>query len=405
MSRALSSLDRVTFLVLTADGMGGVARTVNNLASSLADQHEVEIISLSRRRNKPRYAIDGRVQVTYLLDERKTENGERRRNAFGPPGREPMDSHDPSLDKQPSHFSGSAKGTPFSALTDALLREKLRSLPAGIFISPFWALHDPVIAWAPRSQVMIAQEHLNLSSRKAAGMTVAHRDVLRRFDCLVTLTNSDAVDYATLLEGAPTVVAAIPNAVPWDLGPLETRSTHVVATAGRLVAQKGFDRVIEAYAPTRDAFPDWQLHVYGTGDQRRRLRRLISSLGVESHVHLKGYSRELPAELSRAAVYAMGSHYEGFPMVLLEAMSLGLPPVSYDCPTGPAELIQDGVNGRLVANGDTAAFTDALAQLMADKAMRERLGRASRITAEGYTTPVVVDQWESLFRRLLQERR
>jgi len=178
----------------------------------------------------------------------------------------------------------------------------------------------------------------------------------------------------------------------------------VVVAAGRLVEQKGFDRLIAAYEPLAAAYPDWQLHIYGKGQQRRALSRLIRQRRLTDQVQLKGYKPNLREVFSGASVYAMTSRYEGFPMVLLEAMSVGLPLVSFDCPTGPAEMIDDGRNGRLVPDGEVTAFTNALAELMADAELRRRMGVVGRRTVEQYTVNAVGARWERLFDELAARR-
>jgi len=401
------SVQRVTFVVLSADGMGGVSRTVNNVASKLAERHDVEIVSMFRRRDEPHYPLDARVRLTYLTDER----------TFAAPAaearpervREPREQPNPPawqkvLRRGPTRLVQPASGPPMSTLTDVLLWRKLRALPPGIIISPFQTLCPAVARWAPSHHIKVAQEHLNLRSRLVVPSSLDNfvRDVLD-MDCLVTLTETDAADYARHLRGR-VMVKAIPNAVPWSPNGDTGSREPVVVAAGRLVEQKGFDRLIAAYEPLAAAYPDWQLHIYGKGQQRRALSRLIRQRGLTDQVQLKGYKPNLREVFSGASVYAMTSRYEGFPMVLLEAMSVGLPLVSFDCPTGPAEMIDDGRNGRLVPDGEVTAFTNALAELMADAELRRRMGVVGRRTVEQYTVNAVGARWERLFDELAARR-
>jgi glycosyltransferase involved in cell wall biosynthesis len=108
----------------------------------------------------------------------------------------------------------------------------------------------------------------------------------------------------------------------------------------------------------------------------------------------------MPAVLRDSAILAMSSEREGFPMVLLEAMSVGLPMVAYDCPRGPAEVVRDGINGRLVPDGDAAAFTAALADLMDSVELRKQMGAAALADAAAYSMSHIVTRWEAAFARL-----
>jgi glycosyltransferase involved in cell wall biosynthesis len=177
-----------------------------------------------------------------------------------------------------------------------------------------------------------------------------------------------------------------------------------VITAGRLTVQKAFDRLIEAYAPIAARHPDWQLHIYGTGKKRAELARQIERLGVGGQVRLLGFTDQLEARLEEASMFAMSSRYEGFPMVLLEAMSKGVPPVRLDCPEGPRQLIRDDSNGLLVGKADVAGLSRAMLRLIEDPQLRRRLGDGAMATARTHTVASVVDQWEALFDELVAAR-
>ena len=259
-----------------------------------------------------------------------------------------------------------------SAWTDLLLIRRLKTLGPGVLITVRPSLHAIAARFAPPHLITIAQDHLNFESRQSDDMPLELLlAAYRRMDCLAVLTESDAADYRRLLEGA-THVEAIPNAVPWLGTEQSSLSNKTVIAGGRLVAQKGFDRLVSAYAPVAAAHPDWQLHIYGNGSERKDLRAQIKRLGIGAQVKLQGFSAEFPAMLGEASVFAMTSRYEGFPMVLIEAMSKGLPLVSFDCPRGPAEIIDDGRNGYLVPDGDTSAFTQALLRVIEDDEGRRR---------------------------------
>jgi glycosyltransferase involved in cell wall biosynthesis len=199
-------------------------------------------------------------------------------------------------------------------------------------------------------------------------------------------------------------VATIPNALSW---PLEGRSrleSRTVVAAGRLVRRKGMGRLIRAYLPVARAHPDWQLLIYGRGGLQADLQALIERRGVVDQVRLMGHTDDLAAALESASLFATASRAEGFPMVLLEAMSKGLPLVAFDCPRGPRDIVRDGENGRLVPNGDIPAFTAALEDLVGDEQSLRRMGARARADAATYSMDGVVARWEALFDTIREHR-
>jgi len=378
--------------MVNAYGSGGIARTVVNLANALAERHKVEIITVYRRRTEPAYPIDQRIAVSHLIDARGSA-----RSAEG--------AADGDLARQPSRFTTSLDQN-MTALTDELLAARLRCLPPGILMTTRPSLHAMAARFAPAHVITIAQDHLNFETRMAhPELALLMRRALAAVDALAVLTEADARDYARLLTGCDTLVTTIPNALPWRVGPPAALTTKTVLSAGRLVEQKGFDRLIDAFTLVASAHPDWQLHIYGTGEQGRSLRERVAGLGLGEQVRFMGYSDAFADVLRSAAVYAMGSRFEGFPMVLIEAMGAGLPVVSFDCPRGPAEIVVDGVTGHLIPDGDVEAFGRALLQLIADESMRRRMGIAAVERARRYETPAIVTRWEELFAELSDRRR
>ena len=161
-----------------------------------------------------------------------------------------------------------------------------------------------------------------------------------------------------------------------------------MVAAGRLAREKGFGRMVDAFAPVARAHPDWQLHIYGEGAERgraapagppARARRTRSGCPATPTTSA--------AVLAGAAAYALTSRAEGFPMVLIEAMSAGVPLVAMDCPRGPGEIVDDGKNGFLVDDGDVAGFSAALRRLVEDDELRRALRPAGARRTPGRTPP------------------
>jgi glycosyltransferase involved in cell wall biosynthesis len=169
-----------------------------------------------------------------------------------------------------------------------------------------------------------------------------------------------------------------------------------IIAAGRLKRQKDFFRLVRAFAQVAEKHPDWKLKICGDGPHRERLEELIAELGLEGKVELPGPVKNLGPELAAASMYALSSRREGFPMVLLEAMSKGLPVVSFDCPTGPREIVRSGENGLLVAHQDVDALAAAMIRMIEDEDLRRRCGAGALKTAERYSIDVIGERWEEL---------
>jgi glycosyltransferase involved in cell wall biosynthesis len=220
-----------------------------------------------------------------------------------------------------------------------------------------------------------------------------------RLDVLVALTEEDRQAYDELLDGRVRL-AVIPNTVHDADGPRADLGSRTVLAAGRFVYQKGYDMLIEAFAKVHVTHPDWRLRICGRGELKAQLEQAVSDHGLEDVVELPGPSENLPEEMEQASIYALSSRFEGFPLVLLEAMGKGMGVVAFDCPTGPRDIVSDRENGILVPPKDPDAFATGLLALIEDEELRRRCGAAAAVTARRFTIEAIGPRWEALFRDL-----
>lgn len=198
----------------------------------------------------------------------------------------------------------------------------------------------------------------------------------------------------------------IPNAAGWPLpvqppllapAALCRSGRHILLGVGRLTAQKDFGVLIEVFGSIAARRPDWDLVILGDGPQRAQLQAQIDSLGLQNRAFLPGIVGNLGHWYDAAELYAMSSRFEGFPNTLAEALAHGLPAVSFDCDTGPRDIIRQGVDGVLVAPGDAGALAAALDGLMGNEALRARMAARATEARERFSLERVAAMWESLF--------
>jgi glycosyltransferase involved in cell wall biosynthesis len=377
---------RVRFLLKTAYGMGGTIRTVLNIAGYLARDHDVEIVSVFRKRDQPFFPFPAGVTVRTLDDRRRSARGKGVRGLL-----ERWLRALPSLVVEPNDVSYGET----SLWTDLHLAHELNSPCDGVLVGTRPAYNLLAARAARPGLVAVGQEHMNFSAHRP-GLRSAIEDQYGALDVLVTLTEEDARDYARVLADGRVRVVQIPNALPPMMGEVSPLTAPVVLAAGRLTRQKGFDLLIDAFALVAPERPDWSVRIYGAGPKQKKLTRQVQQRGLSDDVLLMGSSRHLGVEMSKASVFALSSRFEGFGMVIIEAMSKGLPVVSFDCPRGPAEIITHGHDGLLVPDGDVEAFASALLTLTGDAELRARMASAGRVTASRYDIGAIGRQWDAL---------
>lgn len=213
---------------------------------------------------------------------------------------------------------------------------------------------------------------------------------LRHLDTLVVLTDEDKAAWKKQLDR----VVTIPNPLSFQTDEVSPLTAKQVVAVGRYAWQKGFDRLITIWKEVHFQHPDWVLRIYGRGD-RRPLQQLIDQWQLTGSCFLHPYESDVTAVYQQSSIFAFPSRYEGFGLVLTEAMHCGLPCVSFDCPCGPKDIITDGTDGFLVHTPQE--FAAKLSQLMSDEALRERMARQARQASFRYTAGPIMKKWEELF--------
>ncbi|MBS0176529.1 MAG: glycosyltransferase family 4 protein [Nitrospira sp.] len=245
-----------------------------------------------------------------------------------------------------------------------------------------------------RRPALVYERHASLELMRSPWQKVVMRPLARLYDKLVLLTQGNVKEW-----GVPGAVV-IPNPLPDFKTVTSPLRKPQILCVGSLSHNKGQDLLIEAWAKIAPRHPDWTVQVYGKGDPAPWMA-LAAARGVAGQVVFHPPIADIASKYQEAGLFVLPSRSEGFGMVLLEAMSFGTPCISFDCPSGPGDILNDGVDGVLVAPGDTAALACAMETLINNSAQRETLGQQSRITAEKYRIDEIAARWHQLFTALV----
>ena len=362
---------------------GGVERVVSNMANSFSKRgYPVNIISLFKANKGIKYAIDSKVKIKFIYENESFEKWVKHRfikyNLY-------------------CRYRLSASFTPklYSYIEKEIAGSESAVLLCNSYlITPLF--HNSKIK-------IIGLDHSRYPFRNVTGRIrlLLHTFMVKKFDAITTL-NKDELDKWKSI-GPPVYI--MPNFLPqnWINDNSSTsKRNKVILSMGRMnTDQKGFDRLIDAYALIARKHPDWKLEIYGSGVLQRQYKCQIQSMGMQNYININDFTANPKEEYQKASIYAMCSREEGFPMVLLEAGSMGLPIVSYDIEFGPRNVIKTGQTGYIIPDGDKEQFAQALEKLMIDDDLRERMSDTIRKDIpERFSEEVLMDKWIKLINSL-----
>ena len=221
---------------------------------------------------------------------------------------------------------------------------------------------------------------------------------VKRLDAFVVLTQYDAESWSHIK-----VAEIIPNSLPFYTEESSLLDEKQIITVGRLSEQKGFDLLISAWSHIAKRHPDWKIHLYGEGELENKLRTQIAQNLLENSFIIHKPVKDIKKEYLKSSIYVMSSRFEGFGMVLIEAMACGVPCISFDCPHGPSFVIKHGKDGILVENGNIKQLAEAISTLITDTDKRIAMGKTAKQNILRYSQGNIMRQWESLFYKLTNQ--
>ncbi|MEK4947773.1 glycosyltransferase family 4 protein [Carnobacterium sp. FSL W8-0810] len=379
---------KVTFLVYNIYGIGGTVRTVVNTANYLASAgYEVEIISVRKTRTKPTFRIDKKIKLKPLLNVKKGISKSGIKGFIAD-----------FLNKMPSILIDKNEDLykMFTMYTDFLIRTALKQLKTDVLITTVPSFNLLAIKYADSKIIRIGQEHAQFSVHGRSLKRKIKKNYAK-LDALTVLTKKENEAYKALFDNKLNIIE-IPNATQkTDIR--VNYNNKMIVTAGRFVYQKGFERLIKSYVPIAKKYPDWTLRIYGSGYDYELMRETINRYNLYNHVFLFPSSKNILHEFGKASIFVLPSRFEPFGMVVIEAMSVGLPIVSYDS-YGPAKIIEDGKDGFIVEMDNEKELKNKISQLIENKKLRKKMGEEAINKADYYSENTIGKIWEESFLQL-----
>lgn len=244
----------------------------------------------------------------------------------------------------------------------------------------------------------IAWEHFNYYIANNRLVKFSRKVAASNADCVIVLGKNDLINYKTHYKKINRI-EYIYNPIALSMEKKTSMDKKRVIAVGRLSRQKGFDLLLDAWKIVEAKNMDWALDIFGEGVLKESLQQQIENLGLKN-AHLRGYAKDIEEEYVNSSIFALSSRYEGFVLVLMEAQAKALPCVSFNCKEGPAETIDDGVNGYLVEEGNVVAFAERLLNLMNNKELRDSFSEKARKDLNRFDTTAVIGKWERILESL-----
>ncbi len=218
--------------------------------------------------------------------------------------------------------------------------------------------------------------------------------IIQNADVIVTLTEGDK-----MLWKRAKYIDVIPNFSTMSISKYSNCTTKRVIAVGRLQWEKGFDRLLDIWKVVVSKHPDWQLEIFGEGKLKEELDNMITKANI-NNIKLNGIAHDISKEYASSSICTVTSYFEGFSLVLLEAMKHGVPCVAFDCPFGPRNIINDASNGFLVNDGDTKLFAERLCRLIEDEELRKQFSKAAIERSLLFDPDSIMNKWKNLFEQL-----
>ena len=395
-------MKKVTILSLHL-GYGGIEKYITGLANILCEKYEVEIICIYKLYEKPAFFIDERVKITYLIESDISLRLAKYKLLL-------FKGHFIQLTKKltEDYFS---KLKFISFIKDGIsgifmypkrflvTKKAISENDADIMISTRTFLNEWLSGYGKSNVVKIGWEHNHHHNNEKYAVDVVRSS--KKLDYFVLVSKDLKRYYTRKLRKYPCKCVYIPNlldSIPKRLSPLKEKR---LISVGRLSAEKGQLDLLRIFKHLLKRHPDWHLDIIGDGPEREKLEKYITTRQLQDNVTLHGFqSKEyIDKLLHKSSLYIMTSYTESFGIVLLEAMSHGIPCVAFSSAEGAREIITSGKNGYIIKNRNANAMIKKIEDLMKKDDVRKQMGKEARKTIKQYTKEVVQEDWYKLLEK------
>ncbi len=371
-------MKKIVYLIQHLYSSAGMERVLSIKANYLAEQgYDITIITTDQKGRKPYFALDSRIKLYDLAINYEENNGKSIWNKL---------------------FNYPIKQWSYRRQLSKLLQK----LKADIVISTFGQEASFLPKIKDGSKKFLEYHFSKLKrfdyGRKGLWHFVDNWrsrneiSIVKSYDKFIVLTKEDQ----TLWGDLPNIIS-IPNPLQKACSKTPNYNAKRVMAVGRLSYQKNFAELIHIWAKLSPKYSDWTLDIFGDGEERKALQKQIEALNLTKLVNLHYPTNAIENEYLKSSIFVMTSHYEGMPMVLVEAQGVGLPIVSYACQCGPRDIITDEVNGFLIEPQEQESFAIRLSQLMDSLELRQTMGIEAKNNSKKFLIQEIMSHWESLF--------
>lgn len=373
---------RIVYCIAGTYNSGGMERVLANKANYLSDiGHEIIIVTTDQMHRKSFFPMSPKIQM-YDLDINYEEN-----------------------------FNSGFIGKSIAFVKKQKIHRKrltylLGKIKADVIVSMFCG-DVYLLPYMKDGSKKVLEIHFSKYKRLQYGrkgllrlvdhiFTYRDKKIVSLYDRFIVLTDSDAQ-----LWGKLSNLQVIPNFLPFESDARSNLTNRQIIAVGRLDYQKGFDNLINIWKKVSERSEGWVLKIIGDGPLRTQLLNQIANMGLKDRIILQNATSDIVKEYLNSSILVMTSRYEGFGMVLLEAQSVGVPTISFDCKCGPGEIIVDSRNGYLIPEGQFDMFADKLLDLINDSVKRYRMGEAAYEDSARFSAKNIMGKWITLFESLL----
>lgn len=365
-------------------GYGGIEKSVAALANMLVEKYEVEIACSYKLFDESVFPVDDRVNIVYLTDVKpnrdKFKKAVKKKNIF-------------------KIFKEGAYAVKTLYKRKKTMVNYIKKCDSDVIIATRDIFDDWLGYYGKDEVLKIGWEHNHYHDdfKYAANIIRSNKNL----DYLVLVSNSLKKFYEKELDKSKCEVVYIPNVIDEIPKKIAELDEERLISVGRLSPEKGFIDLLKMFNSLHEDYPNWRLEIIGDGVEKERLSKYINENNLDDVVTLHGFRDKdyINDMLNKSSIYLMTSYTESFGIVLIEAMSHGVPCVAFDSAEGARELIQSGKNGYLIKNRSYSAFLKKVEDLIKDKAERKKVGKISRQGVKSYTCDVVKKQWFDLIEK------